>query len=227
MAIRTSAKKNEPAPTEDAYRDPALVLRWSTKAPSGRMERFFSLESDTTSMPTAKKEAAVQELRDRLAGSKNLFLTDFQGLTVEDITKLRGELRKDGNTYSVVKNTLFRRAAGDKLASELDAFLAGPTGIVFASGNDPVAPAKALKQFTDERKKLSIKAAYIDGQLVDATQVAVLASLPPKIELLAKLVGTLSNPMRGLVTVLSGNSSGLVRVLNKVREQKEAAGTNA
>ena len=177
-------------------------------------------------MPTAKKEAAVQELRDRLAESKNLFLTDFQGLTVEEITKLRGELRKDGNTYSVVKNTLFRRAAGDELASKLDQFLAGPTGIVF-SGVDPVAPAKALKQFTDERKKLSIKAAYIDGQLVDAKQVAVLASLPPKIELLAKLVGTLANPLRGLVTVLQGNQSGLVRVLNQIREQKEAAGTNA
>ena len=175
-------------------------------------------------MPTAKKEAAVQELRDRLAGSKNLFLTDFQGLTVEDITKLRNELRKDGNTYSVVKNTLFRRAAGDTIASALDAFLAGPTGIVFASSNDPVAPAKALKQFTDERKKLSIKAAYIDGQVIDSKQVAVLASLPPKIELLAKLVGTLANPLRGLVTVLQGNQSGLVRVLNKVREQKEAAG---
>ena len=177
-------------------------------------------------MPTAKKEAAVQELRDRLAESKNLFLTDFQGLTVEEITKLRGELRKDGNTYAVVKNTLFRRAAGDELASKLDRFLAGPTGIVF-SGVDPVAPAKALKQFTDERKKLSIKAAYIDGQLVDAKQVAVLASLPPKIELLAKLVGTLAGPMRGLVTVLSGNQSGLVRALNQIREQKEAAGTNA
>jgi large subunit ribosomal protein L10 len=177
-------------------------------------------------MPTAKKEAAVQELRDRLAESKNLFLTDFQGLTVEEITKLRGELRKDGNTYSVVKNTLFRRAAGDELASQLGQFLAGPTGIVF-SGSDPVAPAKALKQFTDERKKLGIKAAFIDGKLVDAKAVAVLASLPPKIELLAKLVGTLANPLRGLVTVLQGNQSGLVRVLNKVREQKEAAGTNA
>ena len=148
-------------------------------------------------------------------------------MTVEDITKLRNELRKDGNTYSVVKNTLFRRAAGDAIASELDAFLAGPTGIVFASSNDPVAPAKALKQFTDERKKLSIKAAYIDGKVIDSKQVAVLASLPPKIELLAKLVGTLANPLRGLVTVLQGNQSGLVRVLNQIREQKEAAGTNA
>jgi large subunit ribosomal protein L10 len=197
------------------------------QAPSGRMERFFkSKKAATTSMPTARKETAVQELRDRLADSQNLFLTDFQGLTVEEITKLRGELRKDGSTYAVVKNTLFKIAAGEEIAKQLDAYLAGPTGIVFA-GTDPVAPAKAIKQFADDSKKLGIKAAYIDGKLVDAKQVAVLASLPPKIELIAKLVGTLANPLRGLVTVLSGNQSGLVRVLNSIREQKEAAGSNA
>jgi len=172
-------------------------------------------------MPTARKETAVQELRDRLAASHNLFLTDYAGLTVEEITKLRGELRKDGNTYAVVKNTLFRIAAGD-LAKQLEIFLAGPTGIVFA-GEDPVAPAKALKTFTDATKKVSVKAAYIDGQLVDAAAVARLASLPSKPELIAKLVGSLASPLRGLVTVLSGNQSGLVRVLNQIREQKESA----
>jgi large subunit ribosomal protein L10 len=177
-------------------------------------------------MPTARKEAAVQELRDRLAGAQNLFLTDFAGLTVEEITKLRGELRKDGSTYAVVKNTLFKIAAGDDIAKQLDAFLAGPTGIVFA-GIDPVAPAKAIKQFADDSKKLGIKAAYIDGKLADKKQVETLASLPPKSELIARLVGSLASPMRGLVTVLSGNQSGLVRVLNAIREQKEAAGSNA
>jgi large subunit ribosomal protein L10 len=177
-------------------------------------------------MPTARKEAAVQELRERLADSQNLFLTDFAGLTVEEITNLRRALRKDGSTYAVVKNTLFKLAAGDDLAKSLDAFLAGPTGVVFA-GSDPVAPAKAIKQFADDSKKLGIKAAYIDGRLVDKQQVEVLAALPPKIELIAKLVGSLASPLRGLVTVLSGNQSGLVRVLNAIREQKEAAGSNA
>ncbi|MBV8582753.1 MAG: 50S ribosomal protein L10 [Candidatus Eremiobacteraeota bacterium] len=177
-------------------------------------------------MPTARKETAVRELRERLAASRNLFLTDYAGLTVEEITKLRGELRKDGNTYAVVKNTLFRIAAGD-LAKQLESFLAGPTGIVFA-GEDPVAPAKALKTFHDATKKVSVKAAYIDGRLVDAKQVATLASLPSRQELVAKLVGSLASPLRGLVTVLSGNQSGLVRVLNAIREQKEsAAGSNA
>jgi large subunit ribosomal protein L10 len=172
-------------------------------------------------MPTARKEAAIGELAKRLAASQTLFLTDYAGLTVSDITKLRGELRKDGSTYAVVKNTLFRIAAGD-LAAQLETFLAGPTGIVFA-GEDPIAPAKALKTFSDNVKKVAVKAAYIDGRVVDAKAVDILAKLPPKLELMAKLVGTLANPLRGLVTVLSGNQSGLVRVLNAVREQKAAA----
>jgi large subunit ribosomal protein L10 len=173
-------------------------------------------------MPTAKKEATIEELRQKIASSKNLFFTNYAGLTVEEITKLRTELRKDGSTYAVVKNTLFSIAAGDDVAKQVDAFLAGPTGIVFA-GEDPVAPAKALKTFNDETKKVQVKAAFIDGKVVDATQVAALAALPPKIELLARLVGSLKSPLYGLVTVLSGNQSGLVRVLNAVREQKAAA----
>ena len=75
-------------------------------------------------MPTARKEAAVQDLRDRLSKAQNLFLTDFAGLTVEEITKLRRELRKDGSSYTVVKNTLFKIAAGDEIAKQFDAHLA-------------------------------------------------------------------------------------------------------
>jgi large subunit ribosomal protein L10 len=173
-------------------------------------------------MPTAKKETTIQELRERIAGSHNLFLTDYKGLTVADITKLRRELRKDGTTYAVVKNTLFRIAAGDELAKKLEAFLSGSTAIVFG-GEDPVASAKALKRFSDSTKPVTVKAAYIDGRVVDKAQVDVLASLPSKTELLARLVGSLSSPLRGLVTVLSGNQSGLVRVLNAIREKKAAA----
>jgi large subunit ribosomal protein L10 len=176
-------------------------------------------------MPTARKEAAITALSEKLAASKNLFFTDYSGLSVADITKLRGELRKGGDTYAVVKNTLFRIAAGD-LAGQVESFLSGPTGIVFA-GDDPVAPAKALKTFSDTVKRVGIKAAYIDGKVVDAGQVDILARIPPRLQLLATLVGTLANPIRGLVTVLSGNQSGLVRALNAIREQKASAASNA
>ena len=183
--------------------------------------------SKKATMPTAKKEATIEELRQKLAGSKNLFFTNYAGLSVGDITKLRNELRKDGtSTYGVIKNTLFSIAAGDDLASKFETYLTGPTAIVFA-GEDPVAPAKALKTFGDANKPVEIKAAYIDGQIVDAKGVAQLASLPPKIELLSRLVGSLKSPLSGLVYVLSGNQGGLVRVLNSIREQKEAAGSAA
>jgi large subunit ribosomal protein L10 len=186
----------------------------------------FAFQRDP--MPTAKKEATIEELRTKINDAKHLFFTNYAGLTVEDITKLRNELRKDDGvaTYGVVKNTLFSIAAGEELAAKLEAYLSGPTAVIFA-GDDPVAPAKALKTYGDANKPVEIKAAYIDGQIVDAKAVAVLASLPPKIELLAKLVGTLKSPLYGLVTVLSGNQSGLVRVLNSIREQKEAAETAA
>ncbi len=176
-------------------------------------------------MPTARKEAAIEELTKKLAAAKSLFLTDYAGLTVDEITRLRSELRKDGNTYSVVKNTLLRIAAGD-LAARLEGVLTGPTGIVFA-GADPVAPAKALKTFSDTVKRVAVKAAYIDGQIVGVQQVEELAKLPPRSDLIAMLVGTLVNPIRGLVTVLSGNQSGLVRVLERIREQKAGATSNA
>jgi large subunit ribosomal protein L10 len=172
-------------------------------------------------MPTARKEAAIEELTVRLAASKNLFLTDYAGLSVTEITKLRGELRKAGDSYAVVKNTLFKIAAGD-LAAQLEEFLAGPTGIVFA-GEDPVAPAKALKTFSDTVKKVAVKAAYIDGKVVNAAQVETLAKIPPRQQLIASLVGSLASPLRGLVTVLSGNQRGLVRVLDAIREQKANA----
>ncbi|MBD5656121.1 MAG: 50S ribosomal protein L10, partial [Candidatus Eremiobacteraeota bacterium] len=137
-------------------------------------------------MPTAKKEQTIEDLRLRLADAKSLFFTNFAGLTVEEITKLRTELRKDGSTYAVVKNSLFSRAAGDELASKFDKYLAGPTGVVCAA-RDPGAPAKARNTFNDEVKPLEVKAAYVDGSMIDAKQVTALASLPPKIELQAKV----------------------------------------
>jgi large subunit ribosomal protein L10 len=181
-----------------------------------RLERrFFSRKQ---LMPTAKKEQKIEELRAKLAESKYLFFTNYAGLTVEEITKLRTELRKDGSTYAVVKNTLFARAAGEDLAKQFEALLAGPTGVVFAPA-DPVGPAKALKQFNDDVKPLEVKAGYVDGRLIDAKQVSALASMPPKVELQAKVLGLFASPLRGLVGVLAANPSGFVRVLSAREKQ--------
>ncbi len=169
-------------------------------------------------MPTAKKEQTIEQLRRRLGDSKYLFFTNYAGLTVEDTTRLRTELRKDGSSYAIVKNSLFSLAAGDELSQKLESFLAGPTGVVFAV-NDPVAPARALKAFSDDGKPLKIKAGYVDGQVIDAAQVQALALLPPKAELQAKVLGLLTSPLRGLVGVLAANPSGFVRVLSAREKQ--------
>jgi large subunit ribosomal protein L10 len=152
-----------------------------------------------------------------------MFFTNYAGLTVSEVTKLRGALRKDGTTYAIVKNTLFSRAAGPELAEKIEPFLKGPTAVVF-SGIDPVAPAKALRDFADESKKMTIKAALIEGRIIDAQQIAALAAMPSKVQLQTQLVGLLASPLRGLVTVLAGNQSGFVRVLDGYRQKREAAG---
>ena len=164
-------------------------------------------------MPTAKKEATIEELRERLASAPNLFFTNHAGLTVGQITKLRSELRKDGSTFAVVKNTLFSRAADETLAKSLTEILAGPTAIVFA-GADPVAPAKALKTFSDTVHAVEVKGAYVDGKLIDASAVKVLASMPSKVELQAKLLGLLVAPARNILGVLHANHGGFARLLS-------------
>jgi len=171
-------------------------------------------------MPTAKKEQTIERLRARLADAKYLFFTNYAGLTVEDITKLRTELRKGGNSYAVVKNTLFSLAAGEELAERFAQFLAGPTGVIFAP-SDPVAPAKALKTFSDTVKPIGVKAAYVDGKVLDAKEVGVLAALPPRAELQGMLVGLFASPLRNVVGILAANPGGFARVL-RAREQQLA-----
>src|ERR1700688_2911728 len=104
-------------------------------------------------MPTAKNGQTIEQLRERLAAAKYLFFTNYSGLTGGEITRLRAELRKDGNSYAVVKNTLFARAAEAELATKVAEFPPGPTGIVFAP-SDPISQAKALKQFSDGVKPI-------------------------------------------------------------------------
>ncbi|MFY9779312.1 MAG: 50S ribosomal protein L10 [Candidatus Baltobacteraceae bacterium] len=169
-------------------------------------------------MPTAKKEQTIDALRKRLAAAKYLFFTNYAGLTVEEIGKLRDELRKDGSTYAVVKNTLFSIAAGEELAGRFEPFLKGPTGVIFAKA-EPVAPAKALKHFSDTVRPLDVKAAYVDGKILGVKEIGALASLPPKAELQAKVVGLFASPLRNFVGLLAANPSGFVRVLSAREKQ--------
>jgi len=170
-------------------------------------------------MPTEKKNETIARLRERVAATQSLFFTDMRGLSVGELQSLRKALRKEASTYSVVKNTLFGKALDDERRALLEKILAGPTGVAFV-GEDPIGAAKALTQFAADTKKLQIKAAIVDGRFYAPDEVATLARLPRRPELLAKLVGSLKSPMYGLAKVLAGNSRKLVQLLEAIRAHK-------
>jgi len=175
-------------------------------------------------MPTAKKDATIGALRERIEGHPNVFFTDFRGLTVGELRTLRNALRKESAAYAIIKNTLFGLAAGEDRLAKLKDVLEGPTGVAFA-GSDPVGPAKALVQFATESKKLRVKAALVDGEFFDADKIEALSKVPPRQELLARLVGSLQSPMHGVVSVLGGNLRKLAQLLEAIRDQKQGPQT--
>ncbi|KKM12682.1 50S ribosomal protein L10 [Clostridiales bacterium PH28_bin88] len=169
-----------------------------------------------------KKEATVTELQDKLTSASSAVLTDYRGLNVAEVTRLRAQLREAGIEYRVVKNTLTRLAAHEAGITGLDRYLEGPTAIA-VSLKDPVAPAKILIDFAKASKKLEIKAGLLQGKVIDASGVKALADLPSREQLLAKVLGGMQAPMSGLVNVLAGPLRNFVYVLDAVRKQKEAS----
>lgn len=173
-------------------------------------------------MAKPEKVAAVAQIREDLAASQAVFVTDYRGLTVAQLTKLRRKLREAGTEYRVVKNTLARRAAAEVDASVLESLLVGPSGVAFAK-QDPVATAKVLNEFARETKIFEIRGGMLQGKLLTAEGVQALADLPPREVLLAQVVGGMQAPISGFVSVLQGTIRKLVYALDAVREKKAAA----
>jgi large subunit ribosomal protein L10 len=162
-----------------------------------------------------------------------MFAAEFSGLSVSQMQELRRRIAEDA-TFSVVKNTLARRAAEASEREEMLQHLAGPTGIVWITG-DPARAAKALTEFGKEVDDLfAIKGGLLNGQPFAAEQVTALTKLPSREELIAKLAGGLAAPLHSLGALsqplnqlgggLSQLLSGLPNALNQLRQQKEAAG---
>lgn len=168
------------------------------------------------------KEAVIAETVRLLSESETLYVSDYRGLTVTEITDLRGELRQHGARVRVLKNTLTRRAAGQAQREEIVPLLNGPTAITFC-GDDPVGPAKALMNFARTHPMLEVRGGFLQGSLLDLADIKILSQLPPKDALVAQVVGTLAAPISGLLTVLQGTVSGFVRALQQVADQKAAA----
>jgi large subunit ribosomal protein L10 len=176
-------------------------------------------------MPSEKileqKKEAVQQLVEKLKSASSGVLVDYRGLTVEQDTDLRNELRKAGVEYKVVKNTLTRFAANETGYEALDPFLHGPTSLALTY-EDPVAAAKVLSEFAKKNDKLEIKAGFVDGKVIDVNGIKALAELPPKEVLIAKVLGGFNAPISGFVNVLNGNLRGLAVALNAIAEKKAA-----
>ena len=158
----------------------------------------------------AQKEKAVEELAAKIKEAKIVLLTDYRGISVEDVTTLRADLRKNDSEYKVIKNNITRRAL-DKCGYEgLDELLVGPTAVVM-NNEDYLEAAKTIYNFSKDNDFYKIKGGIIEGKVMSAEEIITLAKLPSKETLIGMLAGA-----------LLGNISKLAVALDEVKAQKEA-----
>ena len=176
-------------------------------------------------MPTEKKVALVAELEERIARASIAIGLDYRGLTVTQLQHLRRALREHEANMElrVVKNSLWKRAAENAGKAEAGEVVQEATAILFGY-EEPVTPPKALRTFTREnRLDIPIYAAYMDGQLLSADAVADLATVPTRLELMAKLAGGLNSPVAGIALSLQDLLRRLAAVTAARADQLEAA----
>ena len=148
-------------------------------------------------MPSAKileqKEKLVGDLAEKMKNAESGVLVNYCGITVEKDTALRADLRKNGVTYKVIKNTYIKKAADMAGLSGFDSVLEGMTAI--AVSDDPIAPAKILNKFAEDNEGFEIKAGFIDGRVIDVNEIKALAAIPSKEGLIAKFLGSIQSPL--------------------------------
>ncbi|MDD5564315.1 MAG: 50S ribosomal protein L10 [Thermoanaerobaculaceae bacterium] len=167
----------------------------------------------------AQKQEQIETLRATLAPASGLFVMDFTGLTVGEVTELRRKVREANGSYQVVKNTLAKLSIAETPHQSLQQLLSGPAALAFTS-NDAVILAKALADFAKAHDKLKFRGGLVEGQLLDAVQAKQVATLPSKKELVARLLFLLQSPMRRLVTVLDAPVRGLAVSLQQIADKK-------
>jgi large subunit ribosomal protein L10 len=159
----------------------------------------------------AQKQAKVEELAKELKEANVVILADYRGITVEDVTKLRTELRNVNAEYKVIKNNIIRRALEANGVSELDEQLEGPVALIIGN-EDYLEPSKIIYNFTKTHDFYKIKGGIVEGKVMSAEEMITLAKLPSRQELLAQLAGA-----------LLGNITKLAVALDQVKMQKENA----
>ncbi len=173
-------------------------------------------------MDRTNKAEFVSSFSDRIAGAPLVVLADYRGASVENTNALRRRLEKEGITWTVVKNTLARRALVDTPFEGLSQHFVGMTAVAI-SGDDPVGTAKVLREVLDPKNPIQVKAGYFDGEILDAAGVKAVASLPSREELLVMLLRTIQEPARQVLGVIQAPARDLLYLL-KNYESKLAEG---
>ena len=167
------------------------------------------------------KSEKIDAIKAKIEKAQVAVITEYAGLSVEEITKLRREIQKGGGDYMVTKNTLAKIAVKGTEYEVLTEKLTGPVAIAFGF-EDPVSPAKAVVKFIKEAKKGSIVGAVLDGKLMTEAETKALAELPSKEELYAKMLGSINSPASGIANSVNAVLSQLTRAMAAVRDQKAA-----
>ncbi len=169
-----------------------------------------------------EKAEKVSQVKELIENSTALYITDYEGISVGDISEIRNQFRKEGVKYKVLKNTLFKRALDESgMYEKLADHLVGMTGFAFADEN-LVAPAKIIKKYFDDNKKFALKACYLENQYFEGSQLDQLASLPSKNEIIAGILGSINAPVSGIVGAIGAVMRDLVSVIDQI-SQREAA----
>jgi large subunit ribosomal protein L10 len=173
--------------------------------------------------PRAEKVAVVNEVKDRLEASDGAVLTEYRGLTVSELAELRRELAAAGGDYKIYKNTLVRLAIADGPQAPIHDLLTGPTAIAFVQG-DVSAVAKALRDFAKGNPNLVVKGGMMGTGVLSASDIDVLADLPPRDTLLAQFAGALAAPLQQLAGLVQALPRNLAYGISALIEQRQAGG---
>jgi large subunit ribosomal protein L10 len=176
--------------------------------------------------PRPEKVAVVDEVRSRLSSASAAVLTEYRGLKVGDLARLRGSVREAGGEYKIYKNTLVRLAVRDLGLTDLEALLTGPTAIAFVDG-DAVMVAKSLRDFARANPNLTIKGGVLGQSVLGAADVTALADVAPREVLLAQFAGLLAAPMRQLAGLLAALPRNFAYGLKALIDQKSAGAPDA
>lgn len=173
------------------------------------------------SLNLEEKKAVVAEVSAQVAKAQAIIVAEYRGLEVGDMTQLRAKARQSGIYFRVLKNSLARRAVADTPFAGLSEHMVGP--LAYGIGSDPVAAAKVLHEFAKGNEKFVIKAGAMTNFVMSKKDVANLATMPSREELLSKLMGTMQAPIAKFVRTLNEVPTKFVRGLAAVRDQKQAA----